>query len=188
LASPSTLQEDHLLRALVVALSLLALVGPSRAEERFTPSWMTVHEDAKSVEMDVVAAWNPNNNNMNFNGYHDGDMIVVVPGGWRVRIDFTTRDANVPHSLVVIADPGRENLPNEAGREQTAFSRAYSKSPIQGLSAGDKDVISFTAKEAGEYLWFCGVPGHGLGGMWVYFNVSADADQPYAEAEAQGRM
>jgi sulfocyanin len=151
---------------------------------------MTVHEDARNVEMDVVAGFNPNNSSWNFNGYHDGNMTVVVPEGWRVRIDFTSRDGNVPHSLVVIADPGRENLPMEAGREHTAISSAYPKSPIQGISAGDKDVISFTAKKAGDYLWFCGVPRHGLSGMWVYFKVSADADQPYvtiAEGAAEGR-
>ncbi|HSC28885.1 MAG TPA: sulfocyanin-like copper-binding protein, partial [Vicinamibacterales bacterium] len=146
-------------------VALLVLAGPGFAEERLTPSWMTVQADAKSVEMDVIAAFNANNSNWNFNGYHDGHMTVVVPEGWRVRIDFSTRDANVPHSLVVIADPGRENLPAQAGREQTAFSRAYSKSPIPGISAGGTDVISFTAKKAGDYLWFCGVPGHGRSGM-----------------------
>ena len=168
-----------MLRAFTAALALLALAVPAVAEERLTPSWMTVQGDTKSVEMDVIAAFNANNSNWNFNGYHDGNMTVVVPEGWRVRIDFTTRDANVPHSLVVIADPGRDNLPPEAGREQTAFSRAYSKSPIQGISAGDADVISFTAKRAGDYLWYCGVPGHGQSGMWVYFRVSTDADAPY---------
>jgi sulfocyanin len=166
------------------------LAGPAFAEEQITPSWMTVDAGARSVAMEVVAGFNPNNGNWNFNGYHDGNLTVIVPEGWRVRIDFSSRDGNVPHSLVVIADPGSEDLPMEAGREQTAISRAYSKSPIQGISAGDKDVISFTAKKAGDYLWYCGVPGHGLSGMWVYFKVSADAGRPYAtiaEGAAEGR-
>jgi sulfocyanin len=177
-------------RALAAALSLLALAGPSFAEQPFTPSWMTVHEDAKKVEMDVIAGFNPNNSSWNFNGYHDGNVTVIVPEGWRVEITFANRDGDVPHSLVVIVDPGQENLPLEAGREQTAFSRAYSKSPIQGISAGENDVISFTAKKAGDYLWFCGVAGHGQSGMWVYFKVSADAEKPYAiiaEEAEEGR-
>ena len=179
-----------MLRAYAVVLALVALASPAFTAEQLTPSWMTAHEAAKNVEMDVVAAYNPNNSNWNFNGYHDGNATVVVPEGWRVRIDFTTRDGNVPHSLVVIDDPGRDNLPLEAGREQTAFSRAYSKSPIQGISAGDEDVISFTAKRAGNYLWFCGVPGHGQSGMWIHFEVRSDADAPYmivAEGAAPGR-
>jgi Sulfocyanin (SoxE) domain len=85
----------------------------------------------------------------------------------------------VPHSLVVMADPGEANLPLQAGREQTAFARAYSRSPEQGISAGDQDVVSFRADEAGDYLWFCGVPGHGQSGMWTRFAVAADTDAPY---------
>ena len=180
-----------MLRAYAVALALVALAGPAFAEERLTPSWMIVHENDKNVEMDVVAAYNPNNSNWNFNGYHDGNATVVVPEGWRVRIGFTTLDGNVPHSLVVIDDPGSDNLPLEAGREQTAFSRAYSKSPIQGISAGDEDVISFTAKRAGDYLWFCGVPGHGQSGMWIYFKVTVEADSPHlllAQDVGPGRL
>ena len=168
-----------MLRAFAAVLALLALAGTGFAEERLTPSWMTVQGDAKSVGMDVVAGFNANNSSWNFNGYHDGTMTVVVPEGWRVEITFTSRDGDAPHSLVVIADPGRENLPLEAGREQTAFSRAYSKSPIQGISAGEQDVVAFTAKRAGDYLWFCGVTGHGQSGMWVHFQVRADADAPY---------
>ena len=168
-----------MLRALAAALSLLTLAGPGFAKEQLTPSWMTVDEGARKVAMDVVAGFNPNNSSWNFNGYHDGNMTVVVPEGWRVEITFANRDGDVPHSLVVMADPGQENLPLEAGREQTVFSRAYSKSPTQGLSAGEKDLISFTAKKAGDYLWYCGVAGHGQSGMWVNFKVNAEADRPY---------
>lgn len=168
-----------MLRALICVVVVLAAAGPIRAEDRLTPSWMTIDARAKKVTMDVVAGFNPNNSNWNFNGYYEGDMTVVVPEGWSVRIDFTNRDGDVPHSLVVMGDPGKDNLPLQAGREQVAFSRAYSKSPEQGISAGDSDIVSFTAKRAGDYLWFCGVPGHGQSGMWVYFQVSADADQPY---------
>jgi sulfocyanin len=179
-----------LLRVLVAALLLLAAAGPGLAEERLVPSWMKIEAAAKKVEMDVVAGFNTSNSSWNYNGYHDGNMTVVVPEGWSVRIDFTSRDGETPHSLVVMDDPGKDNLPLQAGREQMAFSRAYSKSPIEGISPGDSDVISFKANKAGDYLWFCGVPGHGQSGMWVYFKVSADADAPYvtvAEGVEQGR-
>jgi sulfocyanin len=178
------------LGVLTAALALLALAGPGLAEERLVPSWMKIEAAAQKVEMDVVAGFNTSNSNWNYNGYHDGDVTVVVPAGWSVRIDFTTRDGDTPHSLVVIDDPGKDNLPLQAGREQMAFSRAYSKSPMQGISPGDSDVISFKASQAGDYLWFCGVPGHGQSGMWVYFRVAADADAPYitvAEGAESGR-
>jgi hypothetical protein len=100
------------------------------------PSWMVIDTGAKKVQMDVVAGFNPSNSNWSFNGYYEGGMTVVVPEGWRVEITLSNRDGDVPHSLVVMADPGEAELPLQAGREQAAFARAYSRSPEQGISAG----------------------------------------------------
>ena len=120
---------------------------------------------ASSVAIDVVAGFNPNNSSWNVNGY-GANATVVVPPGWNVRITLTNRDGDAPRSPVVIADPGSpDDLPLQAGREQAAIPRAYSKSPEQGISAGDQDVVSFKTQEAGDYLWFCGVPGHKQSGM-----------------------
>jgi len=41
-----------------------------------------------------------------------------------------------------------------------------------------KDKMRFTAQPAGEYLFFCGVPGHGLAGMWIRLRVSSEAKAP----------
>jgi sulfocyanin len=159
---------------------MLAALWPVRADEQVSPSWMTIDAGAKQVQMDVVAGFNPNNNNWNFNGYYEGGLSVVVSEGWRVRIEFSNRDANYPHSLVVTEDPGNEDeFPEQAGREDVAIKRAYSKSPIEGIFGDDGDTVSFTAAPAGDYLLYCGVPAHGLSGMWVRFEISADAEQPY---------
>jgi hypothetical protein len=45
-------------------------------------------------------------------------------------------------------------------------------------------VVAFEADEAGDYLWFCGVPGHGQSGMWTRFAVAADAEAPYVTVAA----
>jgi sulfocyanin len=167
-----------MLKPLAAALLLIA-VPATAAEEQLVPTWMTVHTGAHKVTIDVVAGSNPNNSNWNFNGYYDGDITVVVPQGWEVEMTLTHRDGAVPHSLVVMADPGMDNLPLQAGREQAAFPRAYSRSPEQGISAGDRDTIAFLANETGDFLWFCGVPGHGQSGMWTRFVVTDDAETPY---------
>ena len=166
-----------MLKTLAAAFGLIAT--SAAAAEQLVPSWMTFDAGAQTVTMDVVAGFNPNNSSWNFNGYYQGDMTVVVPEGWRVEITFNVWDGDVPHSLAVTADPGPDNLPLQAGREQVAFARAYSKSPEQGISAGDHDTVSFKADKAGDFLWFCGVPGHGQSGMWVRFSVSGDAEAPY---------
>jgi sulfocyanin len=143
------------------------------------PSWMAIDVGAKKVQMDVVAGFNANNSSWNFNGYYEGGMTVVVPEGWHVEITLSNRDGGVPHSLVVMADPGDAELPLQAGREQAAFARAYSKSPEQGISAGDQDTIAFKTDKTGDFLWFCGVPGHGQSGMWTRFAATRDAETPY---------
>jgi sulfocyanin len=168
------------MRACTLFLSLLLIARAAAAAEPVTPSWIEPDVGAKKVAMDVIAGFNPNNNAWNFNGYYEGNATVVVPEGWRVEIAFSTRDANYPHSLVVIDDPGSPDaFPEEAGREQVAISRAYSKSPTEGIFGNDKDKILFKAAPAGDYLWFCGVHGHGLAGMWIHFRITADAEAPH---------
>lgn len=180
-----------MLKALITIALLLAGPGSTRADEQLVPTWMTVDTGAHKVKMDIVAGFNPNNNNWNFNGYYNGNLTVVVPEGWRVEINFTNHDANYPHSLVVIEDPGDPAAyPQEAGRAEVAISRAYSKSPTEGISSNDKDTVAFKAASAGDYLFYCGVHGHGTSGMWVYFKISADTEQPYiviAEGAEAGR-
>lgn len=179
-----------MLRTTLAVLVLVVATVTAEAEQKLTPSWMKVEGGAKKVEMDVVAGFNANNSSWNYNGFYEGNATVVVPAGWSVRIAFGNKDGDVPHSLVVTRVFAPEEMPLEAGREQAAISRAYSKSPVQGLSAGEKDTISFKAAEPGEYLWFCGVPGHGQSGMWIHFKIAADADAPYltvAEGAEPGR-
>ena len=164
---------------MLAAAHLLIGAAATAAAGELVPSWMSVDAGAQRVTMDVVAGFNPSNSSWNFNGYYGGDMTVVVPEGWRVEITLTNRDGDVPHSLVVMADPDADNLPLQAGREQAAFPRAYSKSPERGISAGDQDTISFKTNKTGDVLWFCGVPGHGQSGMWTRFAVKGDVETPY---------
>ena len=49
--------------------------------------------------------------------------------------------------------------------------------------------MTFTAQKTGDFLWYCGVPGHGPAGMWVYFKVRDDVDKPFVRipSESEGR-
>lgn len=156
--------------------------------EKTNPSWMQPGDG--EVAFDVIAGWSSQNNGWNFNGYADGEITVVVPKGAKVKIDFVSQDGNYPHSLIVIDDPRPEgNLPPQAGMGKAAFSRAYTLNPTQGFSSGKGGGMTFTADEAGDYLWYCGVPGHGPSGMWVYFKVRDDVDEAYVRipSDAEGR-
>ena len=110
----------------------------------------------------------------NFNGYTDGELILTVPENSTVVLNFVNDDGT-PHSAQVIAD--KLPVPNMAP-EQSAIPRAYSKAVSEGIAQFGTDALRFKAAPAGSYLIFCGVPGHGLSGMWIRFKVSPDAKEP----------
>jgi sulfocyanin len=110
----------------------------------------------------------------NFNGYTDGELTLTVPEGATVVLNFVNQDGT-PHSAEVIDD--KPPIPNMAP-DQPAIPRAYSRDVGRGIAQFGTDVIRFKAAPVGDYLLFCGVPGHGLSGMWIRFKVSANATQP----------
>ena len=61
--------------------------------------------------------------------------------------------------------------------ETTIRERAVTvtRQALEGMNQGQTDVMRFTATPAGSYRIFCGVPGHGLSGMWIWFKVDAAA-------------
>jgi uncharacterized cupredoxin-like copper-binding protein len=70
-------------------------------------------------------------------------------------------------------------MPNMA--VDAAIPRAYTNKVAEGLVQEAKDVIRFTAPDSGSYRIFCGVPGHGLSGMWIRFTVDPTAKEPKFE-------
>jgi sulfocyanin len=164
---------------LAAAALLLGTSAARAADAPVTPSWLKADAAAKTAEFDVVAAFNENNSNWNFNGYHTGNATVLVPPGWTVRVPFHNQEEEVPHSLIVIADPGDpEQYPSEAGEDAASFAGAHSPAPVEGTAKGQGGAFSFTADKPGDYLWYCGVAGHGSAGMWIRFRVAEDVQAP----------
>ncbi len=90
-----------------------------------------------------------------------------------VVMNFTNHDGT-PHSAEVIGD--QDPMPNAGG--DPAIPGAYTKDLTQGLPQGGTDVMRFTAPGSGSYRIFCGVPGHGLSGMWIRLKVDPAAKSP----------
>lgn len=118
----------------------------------------------------------------NFNGYTDGDLVITVPENSTVVLNFVNDDGT-PHSAEVIED--KSPMPNMAP-DQPAIPRAYTKAVSEGIAQFGTDVVRFKASPAGTYRIFCGVPGHGLSGMWIRLVISPDAQVP-ALSEGQAR-
>jgi hypothetical protein len=79
-----------------------------------------------------------------------------------------------PHSAEIIGDTGP--MPNMG--ITPAIPLAYTTGLTQGLPQGGKDVMRFTAPPSGSFRIICGVPGHGLSGMWIQFKVDPAAKAP----------
>ena len=108
-----------------------------------------------------------------FNHFTNGGGTLTVPPGSINVWNFLQNDGT-PHSAEVASGSGP--LPNSGG--DPAIPRAYTNKVVEGMAQGETDVIRFTAPDTGSYRIICGVPGHALSGMWIWFKVDPAAKAP----------
>ena len=156
-------------------LLVCSIAMPARAQEqRVDPAWLSFDPTAKTARFQLIAGLTGLNGALNFNGFRDGGLTLVMPVGWKAEITFKNHDGMLPHSAEVISP--QAPLPGQT--VSPAIPRAFTLSLATGLPPEGTDVMRFTAQPAGEYLIFCGVPGHGASGMWIRLRVSATAQTP----------
>ena len=156
-------------------LMICSLAVPARAQQqRVDPTWLTFDPGAKTARFQLIAGLTGLNGALNFNGFRDGGLTLVIPVGWKAEIAFKNHDGMLPHSAEVISP--QTPLPTQP--VSPAIPRAFTLNLAAGLPPQGTDVIRFAARPAGEYLIFCGVPGHGAAGMWIRLRVSATVPAP----------
>jgi hypothetical protein len=159
----------------MIVLAIGSVAVPANAQQqRVDPTWLSFDAAAKTVRFQLIAGLTGLNGALNFNGFRDGNLTLVVPVGWDTQIEFRNHDGMLPHSAEVIAP----QTPLPAQPVSPAIPRAFTLRLATGLPPEGTDVMRFAAKPAGEYLIFCGVPGHGASGMWIRLRVSPTAQAP----------
>jgi len=148
---------------------LLSLAGGPLLGQTSLPPWIHPDTGAKVVTVDLVAARAPNAP-ATLSGVSHGDLEVVVPLGWTVKLEWRNDDS-VAHSFVVQQE--REKLPERAG--EPAFQYAYSRTPVAGMGPGRSDHTQFVVDQAGWFWILCGVPGHAIGGEYISLKIDRDA-------------
>ncbi len=108
-----------------------------------------------------------------FNGFTAGGATLTVPPRSNNVINFEQGDGT-PHSAEIATGTGP--VPNSGG--DPAIPRAYTNKVVEGLPQGASDVIRFMAPDSGTYRIICGVPGHALSGMWLWYKVDPAAKAP----------
>ena len=161
-----------------LALGLLltcSFAVPARAQQQqVDPTWLSFDSVAKTVRFQLIAGLTGLNGALNFNGFRDGGLTLVIPVGWTTEIAFTNHDGMLPHSAEVISP----QTPLPVQPLSPAIPRAFTLNLAAGLPPQGTDVMRFAAQPPGAYLIFCGVPGHGAAGMWIRLRVSATAQTP----------
>ncbi len=136
--------------------------------------FLSYNPSTKTATLQLVSGFDGTNGGLNFNGGGKGSHTLIMPAGWTVKANFVNRDGNLPHSAIVIDMVS----PIPAMPPEPGLARAYTIKLEEGLSAGQADEMTFKTSEPGKYLIFCGVPGHGVRGMWINLDVSGSAKQP----------
>jgi hypothetical protein len=145
-------------------------VKPSADSSPAAPAadqWLKYDASTNTVTFELIAG------PFNFNGYTSGGATLAVPPKANMVINFVNKDGT-PHSAEVISGDGP--IPNAA--VDPAIPRAYTNKVLEGLPQEAKDVMRVAVPESGKYRIFCGVPGHGLSGMWIWLKVDPAAKAP----------
>src|SRR5438552_15680335 len=70
--------------AAMVGLVTLSLAVPASAQQqRVYPTWLTFDSAAKTVRFQLIAGLTGLNGALNFIGFRDWGLTLVVPVGWR---------------------------------------------------------------------------------------------------------
>ncbi|MGH7498090.1 MAG: sulfocyanin-like copper-binding protein [Gemmatimonadales bacterium] len=162
----TALATAALVAALAAAAAVVTLVGGKALAPHASGSeeYATWDPKTRTATLELIAG------PFNFNGGSAGSVSFTVPGKANVVINFVNKDGT-PHSAEVISGEGP--IPNQA--VDPAIPRAYTNKVQEGMPQEATDVIKFTVPNSGKYRIFCGVPAHGLSGMWIWLNVEPTA-------------
>src|SRR5256885_7014366 len=71
-------------RLIVALLMICSLAVPARAQQqRLDPTWLSFDPAAKTARFQLIAGLTGLNGALNFNGFRDGELTLVLPVGDR---------------------------------------------------------------------------------------------------------
>jgi len=123
--------------------------------------------------------------NYDFNGSTKGKLVIYIPAGWNLVIKYVNKDpGGLPHSVGIVAN----NTPTPKNADLTKDGKLIAWAPDgklgvsgfkEGIGPDETTVMEASSIQKGVYWIACGVPGHGISGMWIIL-VSSDAvTEPY---------
>src|SRR5690348_11400542 len=112
--------------------------APGRPDPR---RFLATDPASKRVRLTMVAGLGSANNGYNFDGYGRGELLVSVPRGWRVTVDFRNH-ASRRTSAALVTGARSATIP---------FHGASTAQPLQGITPGGAERFSFMPTRAGVF-------------------------------------
>ena len=126
-----------------LALSLFcSLAVPGAAQQQQVDSkWLSFDPATRTAKFQLIAGLTGLNGALNFNGFRDGGLTLVIPVGWKAEIAFKNHDGMLPHSAEVISP----QTPLPVQPVSPAIPRAFTLKLAAGLPPQGTDVMRFAA-------------------------------------------
>src|ERR1051326_3833212 len=90
-------------RALGLLLICSFAVSVPAQQQRVDPTWLSFNSAGKTARFQLIAGLTGLNGALNFNGFRDGGLTLVIPVGWTAEIAFKNHDGMLPHSAEAIS-------------------------------------------------------------------------------------
>jgi uncharacterized cupredoxin-like copper-binding protein len=137
--------------------------SPSAASSTVTlDQWASYNSATKTFTLKLEAGYQDLNLGLNFDGEYKGQMVVTVPLGWTVTVNFSNQ-GSINHSAAVVTASGTTPV----------FADASTPDPMVGTVPGQAASFTFIAGQVGSYRIACLLPGHEGLGMWDSFVVAS---------------
>lgn len=159
-------------------------VQAHRAAPRSSDRLFSTHHPSRWIsyqsrthEADVfLAATTTSSGSLDFNGYADGFLKIVVPQNWIVHVKFINEQQLLKNSAMIVP---LSSVQSGNGSFAPAFPHAFTPNPTIGVGYGGQQQFTFRATKSGRYAIVSAVPdGQAQSSMWDLFVVSATARVP----------
>lgn len=125
------------------AASLLWGCGTKQAD--LTSKFMKVDTASQTVTLNLIAAYTTANNYENFNGYANGGMVITIPTGYTVKVNYYD-NGGIPVDVGVYTGDDRLAFQGAGDSIDTMF-----ENPVAGIEPGQAESVKFVASTAGTY-------------------------------------
>jgi len=139
------MRRNVVVSCLVSVVALMGTAGCGSTNGAVNPSWMKVDSANMKVTLNLEAGYNQTNGSENFNGYANGQMVVTIPVGYHVTVNYGN-GAGIPMDIGVY-DSNNQLAFKGAGDSISDITL----NPTSGVYPGQSETLNFTVDQTGTY-------------------------------------